>query len=154
MIATGQMHTVQDFCDAAFRANGIDLQWEGEGATTRALHDGRELVAVDPDLYRPSDIRESVGDATHAHESLGWNSSTTFESLVERLRPEENPTPASDGNRPPQKAMPSLIQILSSVWSHPANRECSSAFGLTGDLLAVLEASDGRPQRSTFTGSA
>ncbi len=85
VIATGEMRTVQEFCDLAFRAMGIELRWEGNGAQARATSAGQTLVSVDPELFRPSDIHESVGNPKKASRLLGFEAKTHFDQLVSRL---------------------------------------------------------------------
>lgn len=86
VIATGEQHTVQDFTDKAFRANGIVLRWEGEGIDKKAYDaaTGKMLVCTNPKWYRPTDVDNLWGDPTKARTKLGWNpQETSYEQLVE-----------------------------------------------------------------------
>ena len=88
VIATGQQHTVREFCELAFRYAGIELRWEGEGADEKGIDcaTGRVLVEVSPDFYRPTDVVNLLGDPSKAKRELGWNPTTTsFEQLVKRM---------------------------------------------------------------------
>jgi GDPmannose 4,6-dehydratase len=67
VIATGEMHSVRDFLDAA--GNHLGLDWE-------------KHVEIDPRYYRPAEVDALCGDATKAREVLGWEPSVTFEELV------------------------------------------------------------------------
>ena len=58
VIATGEMHTVREFCTLAFAEIGINLRWEGEGVNEKAGIDtatGKVLVEVDPKYFRPAE---------------------------------------------------------------------------------------------------
>ena len=87
VLATGVSHSVEEFADAAARAAGFDPDWQGEGASRHALdrQTGRTILRVDPERYRPADVRELRGDARRAREDLGWAPRTGFEELVERM---------------------------------------------------------------------
>ncbi|MGM9831643.1 MAG: GDP-mannose 4,6-dehydratase [Paludibacteraceae bacterium] len=84
VIATGEMHTVREFCTLAFRYAGINLHWEGEGVDERGIdEEGRVLVKVDPRFFRPTEVEQLLGDPTKAKTRLGWNpTKTSFEQLV------------------------------------------------------------------------
>ena len=85
VIATGEMHTVREFCTLAFREAGIELRWEGEGLSERGIDvkTGRSLVEVDPKYFRPAEVEQLLGDPTKAKTLLGWNPrKTSFEELV------------------------------------------------------------------------
>lgn len=84
VIATGEMHTVREFCTLAFRYAGINLRWEGEGVNEQGINEeGRVLVKVDPRFFRPTEVEQLLGDPTKAKTRLGWNpTKTSFEQLV------------------------------------------------------------------------
>ncbi|HIQ81931.1 MAG TPA: GDP-mannose 4,6-dehydratase [Candidatus Pullichristensenella stercorigallinarum] len=86
VIATGVQHTVRDFTEKAFAANGIALRWEGEGVEEKGYDaaTGRMLVCVNPRWFRPTDVDNLWGDPTKARTVLGWNpQKTSYEQLVE-----------------------------------------------------------------------
>ena len=70
VIATGETHSVQEFCALAFARLGLD--W-------------RRHVIVDPTLVRPADVDLLQGDATKAKRVLGWTPKVSFEQLVEMM---------------------------------------------------------------------
>ena len=101
VIATGQYHTVRDFCTLAFKEVGIELKWEGDGVKEKGICikdnremvngkrstvnnlEGKTLVEVDPKYFRPAEVDQLLGDPTKAKTQLGWNpSKTSFEELV------------------------------------------------------------------------
>lgn len=85
VVATGEQHSVREFCQLAFREAGIELRFEGEGVDEKGIDTatGRVLVEVSPDFYRPTDVVNLLGDPTKAKAKLGWNpSKTPFTELV------------------------------------------------------------------------
>lgn len=86
VIATGEQHSVREFCLLAFRRAGIELRFEGEGADEKGIDvkTGKVLVEVSPDFYRPTDVVNLWGDPTKAKKELGWDPAkkTSFEQLV------------------------------------------------------------------------
>ena len=85
VIATGEYHTVRDFCTLAFKETGIELRWEGEGVDEKGIDakTGKVLVEVDPKYFRPAEVDQLLGDPTKAKTLLGWNPrKTSFEELV------------------------------------------------------------------------
>ncbi len=85
VIATGEMHTVREFCTLAFQYAGIYLRWEGEGVNEKGIDakTGKALVEVDPKFFRPTEVEQLCGDPTKARTLLGWNpTKTPFEQLV------------------------------------------------------------------------
>ena len=85
VIATGEYHTVRDFCTLAFKTLGVNLRWEGEGVNEKGIDNatGKVLVEVDPKYFRPAEVDQLLGDPTKAKTKLGWNPrKTSFEDLV------------------------------------------------------------------------
>lgn len=85
VIATGEQHTVRDFTQKAFAANGIELCFEGEGLEEKGydVKTGKMLVCVNPEWFRPTDVDNLWGDPTKAKTVLGWNpQKTSYEELV------------------------------------------------------------------------
>ncbi|MBO7144334.1 MAG: GDP-mannose 4,6-dehydratase [Salinivirgaceae bacterium] len=85
VIATGEYHTVRDFCTLAFKTLGVNLRWEGEGVNEKGIDTatGNVLVEVDPKYFRPAEVDQLLGDPTKAKTQLGWNPrKTSFEELV------------------------------------------------------------------------
>lgn len=86
VIATGEQHTVRDFTEKAFLANGIRIRWEGIGLEEKGydVQTGKMLVCVNPQWFRPTDVDNLWGDPTKAKTVLGWNpQKTSYEELVE-----------------------------------------------------------------------
>lgn len=88
VIATGEMHSVREFCTKAFEKAGIILVWEGKGIDEkgRCNKTGRIVVEIDPKYYRPTEVDLLCGDSTKAQTILGWNPhQTTFDQLIELM---------------------------------------------------------------------
>ena len=87
VIATGETHTVREFCALAAQHAGFDLEWIGEGINEKGIdrHSGRTIVEVDPRYFRPTEVELLIGDASKAERLIGWKPQTTFEELVNRM---------------------------------------------------------------------
>jgi GDPmannose 4,6-dehydratase len=87
VLATGVSTSVRDFVTGAAARLGFDLDWEGTGKTTvaRDKKTGRKIVAVDPALYRASDVHSLLGDASKAKTALGWKAKTSLNELIEMM---------------------------------------------------------------------
>ena len=112
VIATGEMHTVREFVDAAFLRVGISLEWRGSGVSevgvvasvdatvadaahapfaSADLNDagrirrGDTVVAVDPRYFRPAEVEQLLGDPSRARDRLGWEPKVKFQELVEMM---------------------------------------------------------------------
>ena len=86
VIATGVQHTVRDFTEKAFAANGMKIRWEGTGVDEKGYdaQTGKMLVCVNPQWFRPTDVDNLWGDPTKAKTVLGWDpQKTSYEQLVE-----------------------------------------------------------------------
>lgn len=67
VIATGETHSVREFCEEAFRYVGLNWQ---------------DYVEIDPRYFRPAEVDLLIGDATKAKKQLGWETKTRFVDLV------------------------------------------------------------------------
>lgn len=88
VIATGEQHTVREFCELAFKYAGIDLEFKGTGVDEKGYDKktGKVLIEVSKDFYRPTDVVNLLGDPTKAKTKLGWNpTKTSFEELVKLM---------------------------------------------------------------------
>ena len=88
VIATGVQHSVREFCKLAFHYVGIELAFQGEGLAEQGIDkaDGRVLVEVSEEFYRPTDVVNLCGDPSKAVRELGWDPfKTSFEELVQLM---------------------------------------------------------------------
>lgn len=100
VIATGEQHSVREFCYYAFKSVGIELEFQGEGMNEKGIDKatGNVLIEVSPDFYRPTDVVNLWGDPTKAKAKLGWNpSKTSFQELVNIMVDSDMAKVASDG---------------------------------------------------------
>jgi GDPmannose 4,6-dehydratase len=70
VIATGETHSVREFCEAAFKCLGKDY---------------REFVVVDDRFFRPAEVEVLKGDSSKARRLLGWNPQRGFKDIVEEM---------------------------------------------------------------------
>jgi GDPmannose 4,6-dehydratase len=86
VIATGETHSVHEFCELAFAHAGLPLTWEGTGAGKKGLSpDGRVLIEIDPRYFRPTEVDLLLGDYSKAKALLGWSPVVDFATLVKNM---------------------------------------------------------------------
>lgn len=86
IIATGQMHSVREFAELAFKYVGIEIEWIGKGIDEKGINkaNGEVIIEVDPKFFRPAEVEQLLGDPTKSKSLLGWNpTETSFEELVQ-----------------------------------------------------------------------
>ncbi|MCJ7555033.1 MAG: GDP-mannose 4,6-dehydratase [Ignavibacteriaceae bacterium] len=113
VLATGESRTVREFVVHSFNHLGVELEWKGEGVDEKGfikkidfekakslidyslnkqmykfdfnsnLKPGQEVVTVNPNYYRPTEVDLLIGDPTKAEKLLGWKAKTKFEDLVQ-----------------------------------------------------------------------
>ncbi|MDD5564077.1 MAG: GDP-mannose 4,6-dehydratase [Thermoanaerobaculaceae bacterium] len=83
VVATGETHSVREFCRLAFACAGIEVAWRGEGQAEQGVGaDGRVLVEVDRRYFRPTEVEHLLGDPGKARTVLGWKPRVGFAELV------------------------------------------------------------------------
>ncbi len=87
VLATGKARSVREFVEAAFDETGRKIRWQGSGLEEQGVdtQSGQILVKVDPALFRPTEIRQLLGDASKARQELGWQPEISFENLVAEM---------------------------------------------------------------------
>jgi GDPmannose 4,6-dehydratase len=107
VIASGEQHSVREFCTRAFEHVGIQLEWRGNGAAEHGIvatlqpsplleeyarharaqlpQPGKIIIHVDPAYYRPTEVETLLGDPGKAWEKLGWRPLITFRELIEEM---------------------------------------------------------------------
>ncbi|NVN94336.1 MAG: GDP-mannose 4,6-dehydratase [Bacteroidetes bacterium] len=88
VIATGEMHTVREFIELAFKEAEIEITWQGSGINEKGINKltGDVLVEVDAKYFRPAEVEQLCGDPTKAKTLLGWNpTQTSFKELVKLM---------------------------------------------------------------------
>ena len=90
VLATGQLHTVREFVEKAFKTVDINIIWQGEPGSVDeqgfdAADSSRVLVKVNPKFYRPTEANVLLGDPSKIKEKLGWTSTTAFDDIVNEM---------------------------------------------------------------------
>ena len=87
VLATNETHTVREFCELAFGRVGINLEFRGEGDQETAVDaaTGKEVLAIDPRYYRPTEVDLLLGDPSKARRVLGWTPRVSFNELVDMM---------------------------------------------------------------------
>ncbi|AZB44998.1 GDP-mannose 4,6-dehydratase [Bacillus sp. FJAT-42376] len=85
VIATGEMHTVREFVELAFKHTGTEIEWTGQGIEEKGINKatGEIIVEVDSKFFRPAEVDQLLGNPAKARMLLGWNpTNTSIEKLV------------------------------------------------------------------------
>jgi GDPmannose 4,6-dehydratase len=88
VIATGETHSVREFCTLAFQYTGIDIEWQGVGIMEKGIdkRTGKTIIEVDPKYFRPTEVDLLLGDPSKAKKLLSWNPvRTPFPKLVKLM---------------------------------------------------------------------
>ncbi|MCA8987083.1 MAG: GDP-mannose 4,6-dehydratase [Planctomycetaceae bacterium] len=86
VIATGETHTVREFCELAFQHAGMPLTWQGAGTEEVGLDSaGKIRVRIDERYFRPAEVDLLLGDSTKAQTQLGWKPRVSFPQLVRMM---------------------------------------------------------------------
>jgi GDPmannose 4,6-dehydratase len=87
VLATNETHTIREFVEEAFGVLGEEIEWQGSGKDEKGIlkSSGKEVVAVDPKYFRPTEVDLLIGDYSKAKEKLGWEPKTTFKDLVRKM---------------------------------------------------------------------
>ena len=87
VIATNETRTVREFVEIAFSKVGIELEWSGKGVDEVGKNgaDGKILVKVNKEFFRPAEVEILLGDPAKAEKELGWKREICFNELVERM---------------------------------------------------------------------
>lgn len=87
VIATGEQHSVREFCEIAFRELGIELRWEGHGLNEKGIdtETNQVIIEVHPDYFRPTEVDSLLGDPKKAKTKLGWQPEISFSELVKEM---------------------------------------------------------------------
>jgi GDPmannose 4,6-dehydratase len=96
VIATGVTTEIREFIRMAFAEAGIEIQFKGKGVKEKGyiaacnhpdyqLEIGKEVLAIDPRYFRPTEVDLLIGDPTKAMTKLGWKPKYTLKTLVEEM---------------------------------------------------------------------
>jgi GDPmannose 4,6-dehydratase len=96
VIATGVTTSVRDFIKMAFAEVGVDVEFKGKNEKEIGiiagcsnpdyqLPTGKEVIAIDPKYYRPTEVDLLIGDASKAQRKLGWTPKYDLSMLVKEM---------------------------------------------------------------------
>lgn len=87
VIATNETRTVRSFAELAFHYAGIDVEWQGCGLDEKGVNraNGKVVVSVNPQFFRPAEVELLIGNPEKAEKTLGWKREISFEQMVERM---------------------------------------------------------------------
>ena len=86
VIATGETHSVREFCELAFEIAGLPIKWQGKGLQEVAIDPaGNTVIRIDPNYFRPAEVDLLLGDPSQAKQRLGWQPQVTFPELVRMM---------------------------------------------------------------------
>ena len=96
VISTGQQYSVRDFVNIAAKELGYKIIWKGKGKNEKGLVDGKVIVKVDKNYFRPTEVETLLGDASKAKRKLGWEPKISFKKLVSEMVREDLKLAQSD----------------------------------------------------------
>ena len=96
VIATGQHYSVRDFVNVAAKELGLNITWSGNGKDETGSVDGKVIIKVDKNYFRPTEVETLLGDASKAKEKLGWKPKISFKDLVSEMVREDLKLAESD----------------------------------------------------------
>jgi GDPmannose 4,6-dehydratase len=84
VLATNETHSIREFVEESFRVLGDEIMWKGKGIDEKGIlkSSGKEVIAIDPRYFRPTEVDILIGNPAKAKEILGWEPKTTFKELV------------------------------------------------------------------------
>lgn len=87
VIATGETHTIREFCEQAFREIGSEIEWHGSGVNEvgKDRATGQTRVKINPEFFRPADVDILLGAPGKAEKVLGWKREVDFAGLVKLM---------------------------------------------------------------------
>ena len=87
VIATGTQYSVRDFVNIAAKELNINITWKGKGIDEKGYDTktGRQIIAVDPAYFRPTEVETLLGDPTKAKQKLNWTPEITFDRMVKEM---------------------------------------------------------------------
>jgi GDPmannose 4,6-dehydratase len=91
VIATGEQHSVREFCERVAERLDMPLEWRGRGLEEHgvAVDGERTLIRIDPRYFRPTEVDTLLGDASKARARLGWQPQISFEQLIDEMVAED-----------------------------------------------------------------
>lgn len=87
VLATGETHSIREFCELAFKEAGISINWQGNGVDETGVDatTGKVLIKINPDFFRPAEVDLLLGNPAKAEKTLGWKRAIDFPGLVKLM---------------------------------------------------------------------
>jgi len=87
VIATGEQHSVRDFINLTAQEMKIDIAWKGKGCEEIGydVATGKQIIAVDPQYFRPTEVDSLLGNPEKARKKLAWEPKISFIELVREM---------------------------------------------------------------------
>jgi len=87
VLATGENHTIREFAELSFKELDINIEWQGSGIDEIGINakTGKQIIGIDENYYRPTEVDQLLGDPTKAKKILSWEAQTSFEDLVKTM---------------------------------------------------------------------
>ena len=91
VIATGQVYSVRNFVEEAFKCVNIKIKWKGKGLKEVGINSksNKVLVKIDPYFLRPNELHYLKGDYSKSKKILGWKPKVKFKELVKIMMENE-----------------------------------------------------------------
>tara|TARA_B100000989_G_scaffold274391_1_gene233170 strand:- start:37 stop:1065 length:1029 start_codon:yes stop_codon:yes gene_type:complete len=89
VIATGKQHSVRDFINLTAKNLDMKIEWKGKAENEIGIFENKEIIKVDTNYYRPTEVESLIGDASKAKKILGWEPKISFESLIKEMVEED-----------------------------------------------------------------
>lgn len=87
VLASGNMISVREIVEMAFKCVGISIKWQGDGLDEIGIDasSGKILVQIDKKYFRPSEVEQLLGDSTKLYNITGWKPSRPFEEILQNM---------------------------------------------------------------------
>jgi GDPmannose 4,6-dehydratase len=85
VIATGEQHSVRDFVHSVAKELDMKINWKGQGVDEIGSCNGKDIIKIDPNYFRPTEVETLLGDASKAKSKLGWIPKISFDELVREM---------------------------------------------------------------------
>jgi GDPmannose 4,6-dehydratase len=87
VLATGETHSIREFCELSFKEIGVDLKWVGSGDQEKAIDVATDkvMISINPEFFRPAEVDLLLGNPTRAETVLGWERKVDFPGLVKLM---------------------------------------------------------------------
>ena len=85
VIATGKQYSVRDFINLAAKNLDMKIEWKGKNEKEVGIYKNQEIIKIDTNYYRPTEVDTLLGDSSKAKKKLGWQPKISFEELVKEM---------------------------------------------------------------------